>query len=121
MKNKRGITVMNFTEDKVRRLIQHDYNLMDSHDDSKWIEGETIRTGNKYLQITLESGDVLRVYEGKLLKDGITNSIMKFQYGIKYINNEAVPKIKLSAKYKGTRDLEETKAMVLKVYTACYG
>ena len=51
-----------FNEDRTRRFAQLDHNLEDCHNKKSWITGETIK-GRGYIQITLQSGDKLRVYD----------------------------------------------------------
>lgn len=61
-KRKLGILVMNYTREKVRKILQSDDNLRDCHNEDNWIEGQTKVKGLPYLEITLQSNDKLRVY-----------------------------------------------------------
>jgi len=101
MKNTKGILVKNFTEDKVRRLIQHDNNLRDCHDGTKWVQGET-KKGHSFLEITLQSKDKLRVYPPDNHK----------KYKVQFLSNG-----RWSVKVKGYHSLQESKDKILQWYT----
>ena len=103
-KETRGITMSSsmFNEDRTRRFAQLDHNLEDCHNKKSWITGETIK-GRGYIQITLQSGDKLRVYDDS--KNG------KHQVQFSGHNN------RWSIVFNGTEDIEGSKNVVLQCYT----
>jgi len=100
MKNTKGILVQNFTEDKVRRLIQQDDNLKDCRSGSNWVQGET-KKGHSFLEITLQSKDKLRVYDKGFNKE----------HKIQFLNGN-----NWSVKVKASGNLEKSKEKVFDWY-----
>jgi len=103
MKNTKGITMSShiFNNDRARRLIQSDHNFQDSNNENNWIEGTTVK-GRDYIQIILQSGDKLRVYNDT--KQG--NHQVQFA-----INN------RWSTVFNGEETIRGSKDAVLQVYT----
>ena len=100
-KSSKGITVESYSNDKARRLIQSDHNFQDSNNEDNWIEGTTVKV-REYLQITLQSGDKLRVYNE--FKDGK----MQVQFSVKS---------RWSIIFNGGENLQDSKDIVLACYT----
>ena len=102
MRNTRGITMMNYTNEKARKLIQSDDNLQDCHNEDNWVVGETSK-GLPYLEITLQSNDRLRVYD-----KASPNKKHKIQF---------LSAGRWSVKVKGYHSLQESKDKILQWYT----
>jgi len=100
-RNTNGITMMNYTNEKARKLIQADDNLQDCHNEDKWVVGETSK-GLPYLEITLQSGDKLRVYPPDNHK----------KYKVQFLSNG-----RWSVKVKAFHSLQESKDKILQWYT----
>ena len=102
MRNTRGITMMNYTNEKARKLIQSDDNLQDCHNEDNWVIGETSK-GLPYLEITLQSNDRLRVYD---------KASPNKKYKVQFLSNG-----RWSVKVKAFHSLQESKDKILQWYT----
>ena len=102
-KEQRGITMSQhiFNNDRVRRLIQSDHNLQDSNNEDNWIAGTTVK-GRAYIQITLQSGDKLRIY----------NELERGSHPIQFAVNDKWARV-----FDGADTIQESKDIVLHIYT----